>query len=71
MNVHFVKIGEKLNVQMTNTSKTYLNFLGKRQITSVYLQPTDNQEIIEIIACLNVRKYLVYTDIPVFYSLQR
>ena len=31
---------------MINTNdKAHINFLGKRQISSVYLQPTDLQEI--------------------------
>ena len=50
---------EKLRVQMTYTNdKTYINFLGKRQVSSVYLRLTVNQEITEIIACLNICKSL-------------
>ena len=65
MNTCFVKIGEKLSVQMTyNNDKTYINFLRKRQVCSVYLRQTDNQEIFEIIACLNIRKSPSYIGIP-------
>ena len=38
VNDYFVKIGEKLGVQMTNTNdKTYINFMGKLQVSFVYL----------------------------------
>ena len=51
MKEHFVKIGEKLGVQMININdKTRINYLGKEQVSSVYLRPTDNQEVIERIA---------------------
>ena len=54
INEHFVQIGEKLGVQINKINdKAYTNFLGKRRCSSVYLQPTDSQEIIEIIACLS------------------
>ena len=38
--------------------------MGKRQVTSAYLLPTDNQEIIKIIACLNIRKSSGCNDTP-------
>ena len=57
MKEHFAKIGEKLDVQMTDTNyKTYLKILGKRPLFPVCLGPTDNQEIIVIIACLHICK---------------
>ena len=59
MNAHFVEIGKKIGVQMVNTNdKTNSNFLGKRHVSSVYFRPTENQDIIEIIACLNIRQSL-------------
>ena len=63
LNGHFVKIGEKLGVQMTNINdNTFINFRGKRQVYSVYLRPTDDQRIIEITACLTIRKSPGYID---------
>ena len=65
MNKLFAQVGEKLGVEMTNVNdKAYINFLRKRQVFCVYLRPTDNQEITEIIACLNIRKSPGYIDIP-------
>ena len=65
MNSHFVILGEKLDIQMTDTNnKTYVNFLGNRQVASVYLRPTKNQEMIKINACFNIRKSPGYIDIP-------
>ena len=64
INEHFAIIGEKLGVQMTNTNnKTCINFLGEPQVSSVYLRSTDNQKIMKIIACFNIRKSPGYINI--------
>ena len=39
-------------------------FLGKIQVLSIYLRPTDAYEVIEIISGLNKRKSSGYIDIP-------
>jgi len=66
MNEHFVKIEEKLSIITTSTNvKGYIKFLGKRQVSYVYMQPTDEHEIIKIIACLSIRKSPGYIDIPI------
>ena len=56
-NIHFVKIGEKLssNIKCSKAGKC-TQFLGKRQLSSIYLIPTDEYEVIEIILGLNKRK---------------
>ena len=42
---------------MTYTkNKTYVDFFGTQQISSVYLRLTDVQEIIKLNVCLNIRK---------------
>ena len=66
MNIHFVKIGEKLssNIKCSN-SGNFTQFLGKRQVSSIYLRPTDAFEVIETISGLNKRKSSGYIDIPV------
>ena len=67
--VHFVKIGEKLAAHSRNSSfhqsKQHFTFLGKRNVSSIVLQPTDVYEIIEIISSLNDHKSPGYIDIPV------
>ena len=65
MNIHFVKIGEKLssNIKCSN-SGNFTQFLGKRQVSSIYLRPTDAFEVIKIISGLNKRKSSDYIDIP-------
>ena len=66
MNIHFVKIGEKLssNIKCSN-SRNFTQFLEKRQVSSIYLTPTDAFEVIEIISGLNKCKSSGYIDIPV------
>ena len=65
MNIHFVKIGEKLssNIECSN-SGNFTQFLGKRQVSSIYLRPTDALEVIEIISGLNKRKSSGYIYNP-------
>ena len=66
MNIHFVKIEEKLssNKKCSNSGNCF-KFLGKRQVSSIYLRPTDAYEVIEIISGLNKRKSSGYIDISV------
>ena len=66
MNIHFVKIGEKLssNIKCSNFGN-FTQFFGKRQVSSIYLRPTDAFEVIEIISGLNKRKSSGYINIPV------
>ena len=65
MNIHFVKIEEKLssNIKCSNSGNCS-QFLGKRQVSSIYLRPTNALEAIEIISGLNKRKSSGYKDIP-------
>ena len=42
-----------------------MNFLGKRNLSSIVLQPTDAYEIVEIISSLNDHKSPGYLDIPI------
>ena len=42
-----------------------MNFLGKRNPSSIVLQPTDAYEIVEIISSLNDHKSPGYLDIPI------
>ena len=67
MNQHFATIGEKLAAKSINhdQSKNHLNFLGKRNLSSIVLQPTDAHEIVEIISSLNDHKSSGYLDIPI------
>ena len=67
MNQHFATIGEKLAAKSINhdQSKNHLNFLGKRTLSSIVLQPTDAYEIVEIISSLNDRKSAGYLNIPI------
>ena len=69
MNIHFVKIGEKLssNIKCSNSGNC-TQFLGKRQVSSIYPRPTDAFEVIEIISGLNKRKSSGYVDIPVLLT---
>ena len=71
MNQHFATIGEKLAAKSINhdQSKNHLNFLGKRNLFSIVLQPTDAYEIVEIISSLNDHKSPGYLDIPIFFHL--
>ena len=47
MNIHFVKIGEKLssNIKCSH-SGNFTQFLGKKQVLSMYLRPTDAFEVV-------------------------
>ena len=67
MNQHFAKIGEKLAAKSTNPAQNYnhFKFFGKRNPSSIVLQPTDVYEIVEIISCLNDHKSPGYLDIPI------
>ena len=67
MNQHFATIGEKLAAKSINhdQSKNHLNFLGKRYLSSIVLQPTDAYEIVEITSSLNDHKSPGYLDIPI------
>ena len=69
INKHFVKIGEKLAANSRNSSfhqsKQHFTFLGKRNISSIVLQPTDVYKIIEIISSLKDHKSPWYINIPV------
>ena len=66
MNEHFVKVGEKLSADLPDVKdKTYLKFLGKRNLSSIVIQPTDEYEVIQIISSLNNRKSPSAIDIPI------
>ena len=66
LNEHFVTIGEKLGSKSSDQKgQNYRQYLGKRHVSSVVLQPTDEHEIIEIISGVNVNKSPGYIDIPV------
>ena len=58
MSQHFATIGEKLAAESINhdQSKNHLNFLGKRNMSFIVLQPTDAYEIVKIISTLNDHK---------------
>ena len=68
INKHFVKIGEQLAANSNNSSfhqsNQHFTFLGKRNVSSIVLQPTDVYEIIEIISSLKDHKSPGYIDIP-------
>ena len=65
MNEHFVLIGKKISSKTNfQNVKNYIKFLGDRQLSSIYLRPTDIQEVFEIIANLNNRKASGYIQIP-------
>ena len=65
-NIHFVKIGEKLSSNMKcSKAGNCTQFLGKRQLSSIYLIPTDECKVIEIISGLNKRKSSGNIVIPV------
>jgi len=62
MNEQFVKIWKKLsNITTSTNGKGLIKFLGKRQVSSVYMQQTDEYEII---AYFSTRKSPGYIDIP-------
>ena len=67
MNQHFATIGEKLAAKSTNPAQNYnhFKFFGKRNPSSIVLQPTDVYEIVEIISSLNDHKSPGYLDIPI------
>ena len=66
LNEHFVTIREKLGSKSSDQkSQNYRQYLGKRHVSPVVLQPTDVLKIMEIIAGLNVNKPPGYVDLPV------
>ena len=66
MNEQLVKIGEKLSANLPDVKdKTYLKFLGKQNLSSIVIQPTDEYEVIQIISSLNNRKSPGAIDIPI------
>ena len=69
INKHFNKIGKELAANSSNSSfhqsNHHFTFFGKRNVSSIVLQPTDFYEIIEIISFLKDRKSPGYIDIPV------
>ena len=66
MNKHFVTIGKKLSANVKSTTKQgFKKFLGKRQMSSIVLRPTDEHGLIEILAGLSNSKSPGYIDIPV------
>ena len=66
INKRFVKIGEKLAANSSfHQSNQHFTFLGKRNVSSIVLQPSDVHEIIKIISSLKDHKSLEYIDIPV------
>ena len=66
MNEHFVTIGKKLSANVKSTTEQgFKKFLGKRQMSSIVLRPTDEHEVIEILASLSNNKSPGYIGIPV------
>ena len=67
MNQHFATIGEKLAAKSSNPAQNYnhFKFFGKRNPSSIVLQPIDVYEIVEIISSLNDHKSPGYSDIPI------
>ena len=71
LNEHLLTIGEKLGSKSSDQkSQNYRQYLGKRHVFSVDLQPTEEHEIMEIIAGLNVNKSPGYIDLPVILIKQ-
>ena len=63
MNNHFVRINEKLSASLKNNfrDKHYMKYIGKRNLSSIILRPTDEYEIIEKLNKLNNNKiYGIY-----------
>ena len=66
LNDHFVKIGEKLSDKLASNRETnHKKYLGKRQMSSIVLKPTDEYETVELIAGLSNQKSPGYLNIPV------
>lgn len=66
MNNHFVKIGEKLAANFSQIAdQTYKKYLKCRNTSSIFLRPTDKNEIVEIITNLSNRKSSGDIDIPI------
>ena len=65
LNKHFVSIGKKLSSSLNNQPTNHKQYMGKRLLHSVVLNPTDQYEIAAIISNLNDRKSSGYIDIPV------
>ena len=66
INKYVVDVGEKLSaiVAMNTCNVHHKKVLGKWQISSIVLQPTDEYELLKIKACLNSHKSSGYLDIP-------
>ena len=59
-------IDEKLSANMkSKTEEGLKKFLGKQQMSSIVLRPTDEHEVIKILAGLSYNKSPGYIDIPV------
>ena len=66
MNEHFLTIGEKLSAKVKSaTEQGFKKFLGKRQMSSIALRPTDKHEVIVILAGLSNNKSPGYIEIRV------
>ena len=67
MNEHFAAIAKQLIPisQNITADANYKKFSGKRNVSSIFLQPTDECKFIEIISRLNNYKSLGYRDIPI------
>ena len=62
----FVSIGEKLSAnQNQKFNKNYIKYLHNRQSSSIILRPTDEFEMVETIAGMNIHKSPGHIDIPV------
>ena len=67
INNHIVKIGENLSASLENNlrDKHCMKHLGKRNPSSLILRPTDEYEIIEINAKVNINNSPGLIDIPI------
>ena len=66
LNQYFVSIEEKSSAyQNQNFEKNFTKYLRNRQTSSVILRLTDEFEIVETIAGLNIHKSPGHIDIPV------
>ena len=64
-NDFFVNIGPTLSNKIGKTDISYTSFLTNRCLNSLYLKPTDKNEIMKLIAKLNQSKALGPNSIPV------
>jgi len=66
LNEHFVKIGEKLSRGTSfPIDKSFTKNLGKQNLSSIVIHPTNKFEISSIIDVLNSLKSTGYIDIPI------